>query len=356
MSISRGLAALILFLSTTLSANYLYKDEVVFLDSVTQEINTIGKELHEKTGINLYSVILKKIPDDINITEYEKNILLEVEKPAVLLILSQSDKEVDISTSTEALFNLFDKPQILSPTPNTGTILPILRDKAKSESEVQNVGRAIKSAYIDLASQIAKSKNIALDSTPEFVDYLYKDEVIFLEYVNTEVNAIGRELYQKSGISLYVAVLKELPEGMSIVDYEKESIKELPKPAILLVISEFDKQIDIIARPQALYKLFDKNQVLSPMPNSGTILPILTMKAKGTPLSQKFGAAIQNGYTDLADQIATSKNIELDTIPGNANKEVFMVLRILFYGMIVYALYLYIKRKYLLRKMKNERP
>jgi hypothetical protein len=354
LSISRGLAALIIFFTTTLSANYLYKDEVVFLDSVTNEINTIGKELHVKTGINLYSIILKNTPNDINITEYEKNILQEVEKPAVLLILSQSDKEVDISTSSKELLDLFDKPQILSPTLNTGTILPILRDKSESESEAQNVARAIKSAYIDLASQMAKSKNITLESTPELVDYLYKDEVIFLEYVNTEVNAIGRELYQKSGISLYVAVLKELPEGMSIVDYEKEQIKELPKPAILLVISEFDKQIDIMARPQELYGLFDKKQILSPMPNSGTILPILTMKAKRTPLSQKFGAAIQNGYTDLAEQIATSKKIALETIPGNANKEVFMVLRVLFYGMILYALYLYLKRKYILRKKKNE--
>ena len=356
MSISRGLAALILFLSTTLSANYLYKDEVVFLDSVTKEISTIGKELHEKTGINLYSIILKKTPDDLNITEYEKNILQELEKPAVVLVLSQADKEVDIATSSLNLLALFDKPQILNPMHNVGTILPILRAKTKEMSEEKNVGMAIVSAYTDLASQIAKSKNTTLKSAPDFIDYIYKDEVIFLDYVNTEVNAIGRELHHKSGIGLYVAILKELPKGMSIVDYEKETMKKLAQPSILLVISEFDKQIDILARPQSLYELFDKDQVLSPMPNSGTILPILTMKAKGTPQSQKFGAAIQNGYTDLADQIAKSKNIHLESVPGNANKEVFMVLRILFYGMILYALYLFIKRKYILRKMKNERP
>ena len=356
MSISRGLAALTLFFATTLSASYLYKDEVVFLDSVTKEINTIGKELHEKTGINLYSMILKKTPKDENLTEYEKEILQDLEKPAVVLMLSQEEKEVDIVVSDIALEKLFDKPQILNPTLNTGSILPILRGKSKDESEAENMGRAIKSAYRDLASQIAKSKATHLQSAPELVNYLYKDEVIFLEYVNTEVNAIGRELHEKSGIGLYVAVLKELPHGMSIVDYEKEAIAKLPKPAIVLVVSEFDKQIDILARPQSLYALFDKDQVLSPMPNSGTILPILTMKAKHTPMSQKFGAAIQNGYTDLAEQIARSKDIALETVPGNANKEVFLVLRILFYAMILYALYLYIKRKYLLRKMKNERP
>ncbi|MEA1919868.1 MAG: hypothetical protein U9N52_08520, partial [Campylobacterota bacterium] len=223
-------------------------------------------------------------------------------------------------------------------------------------SEAENVGNAVKSAYIDLAGQIAKSKDIRLKSTPEFVSYIHKDEVVFLDYVNTEVNAIGKELKEKSGIGLYVVALKELPVGMSIVDYEKKIMQELQEPAVLLVLSEFDKQIDIMARPQELYNLFDKDQVLSPMPNSGTILPILTMKAKDATTAEKFGAAIQNGYTDLADQIATSKNIELTTVPGNANKEVFMVLRIVFYGMILYALYLFIKRKYVMRKRNNERP
>jgi hypothetical protein len=195
---------------------------------------------------------------------------------------------------------------------------------------------------------------IFLFSTSLFANYLYKDEVVFLDYVNEDINTIGKELHEKTGIGLYVAVIKELPKNTTIVEYEKELIKELPQPAILLTLSEYDKQIDILARPQELYDLFDKSQVLSPMPNSGTILPILTMKAKKATIAEKFGAAIQNGYTDIADQIAQNKKVELKSIPGNANKEVFMVLRILFYGFILYALYLFIKRKYVMRKRKNE--
>lgn len=191
-------------------------------------------------------------------------------------------------------------------------------------------------------------------STALSANYLYKDEVVFLDYVTQDINKIGKELQEKTGIGVYVVVLKELPEGMHIVDYEKQIMPELKEPAIVLALSELDKKIDIFARPKSLYKLIDKEQILSPMPNSGTILPILTMKAKKATTAEKFGAAIQNGYTDIAEQIADSKHVKLVSAPGNANKEVFLVLRIIFYGFLLYALYLFIKRKYIIRKRKNE--
>jgi hypothetical protein len=183
-----------------------------------------------------------------------------------------------------------------------------------------------------------------------FGSYFYKDEVVFLDYVYHDIDTIGKELQEKTGIGLYVVALKELPKNTSIVQMEKELMHDLKEPAIVLAISEYDKQIDILARPKELYKLFDKDQVLSPFPNSGTILPILTMKAKDATVAQKFGAAIQNGYTDMAEQIADSKGVNLKSIPGNANKEVFNVLRVLFYGFILYALFLFIRKRYVQKK------
>ncbi len=183
-----------------------------------------------------------------------------------------------------------------------------------------------------------------------FGSYFYKDEVVFLDYVYHDIDTIGKELQEKTGIGLYVVALKELPKNTSIVQMEKELMHDLKEPAIVLAISEYDKQIDILARPKELYELFDKDQVLSPFPNSGTILPILTMKAKDATVAQKFGAAIQNGYTDMAEQIADSKGVNLKSIPGNANKEVFNVLRVLFYGFILYALFLFIRKRYVQKK------
>ncbi len=191
---------------------------------------------------------------------------------------------------------------------------------------------------------------ILLYSSILYAGHMHRDEVIFIDSVNQELDKIGKELQEKTGIGLYAVVLKELPEGMSIVDYEKVIMQELAEPAVVLMLSENDKQIDILARPIELYEAFDKSQILSPFPNSGTILPILTMKAKKATTAEKFAAAVQNGYTDIAEQIADAKNVELESIPGNSNKEVFNVLRVFFYGFILYALFLFIRGKYIRRK------
>ncbi|MBN2895990.1 MAG: 3-dehydroquinate dehydratase [Campylobacterales bacterium] len=194
---------------------------------------------------------------------------------------------------------------------------------------------------------------ILLYSSILYAGFIHRDEVIFIDSVTQEVDKIGKELQEKTGIGLYVVVLKELPEKMSIVDYEKVVMQELPQPAVVLMLSELDKQIDILARPVELYETFDKKQILSPFPSSGTILPILTMKSKKATTSEKFAAAVQNGYTDIAEQIADAKNVTLESIPGNSNKEVFNVLRILFYGFILYALFLFIRGQYAKRKRQQ---
>lgn len=190
--------------------------------------------------------------------------------------------------------------------------------------------------------------------TPLTAEYLYKDEVVFIESFEHDIDVIGKELREKTGVGLYVAVIKELDANQTMADFENKILDQVKEPAVLLTLSEFDKQIDIMARPASLYKDFDKEQVLSPFPNSGTILPILTMKAKKATVSEKFAAAIQNGYTDIAEQIADSKGIVLEHAVGSSNKTIINILRLVFYGMIAYGLFLYARRKYFTKKRGHE--
>ena len=76
------------------------------------------------------------------------------------------------------------------------------------------------------------------------------------------------------------------------------------------------------------------------MPWRGTILPILSSK-KG----DYFSAAMLNGYADLVEQIAQSKNIELKEAVGSSNKKTFGLLKIIFYGVIFWAAAVIISRK-----------
>jgi len=212
-----------------------------------------------------------------------------------------------------------------------------------------------------------------LFNTSLFAQYLYKDELIFNPAFNAEVEKLGSELYQKTGISLRLVMLKELPKGISIVDYEKELIKDFNSPTILLTFSEMDSKVDIYANQRSLYEYFDKKQVLSPvsspvqafiiallnmdfsdMSSGGTILPLLAQKAKEGELLGKYSGSMFNGYADIAEQIAANKGVVLENAVGNANQTSIFLVKVLFYGFIVYGIFLYIKRKLYIRREKNE--
>lgn len=203
--------------------------------------------------------------------------------------------------------------------------------------------------------------------------YLYKDEVIFNPAFNHSIDTLGAELYEKTGISLKLLMLKELPHGVNIVAYEKELMKEFSEPTILLTFSEMDSQVDILASPSSLYKYFDKKQVLSPisspvqafvigllnfdfsdMTSGGTILPLLSQKSKKGEVLGKYSGSMFNGYADIAEQIALSKNIVLENAVGNANQNSIFAVKVIFYGTVLVAIIMYIRRKIYYARNKSE--
>ena len=215
--------------------------------------------------------------------------------------------------------------------------------------------------------------------TQLLAEYLYKDEIISNPRFTKQVDILGTELYDKTGISLRLIMLKELPSGLSIAEYEKELLKDFEKPTVLLTFSEMNSKVDLIANDKSLYKYFNKKQVLSPVASTaqafamavifarswddfnemrgdsgGTILPLLANKAKAGEVLGKYSAAMFNGYYDVAQQIAASKNVSLKNASANANKNMFLFFKIIFYGFLLYALYLYIKNRKAMKRKLDE--
>jgi len=210
-------------------------------------------------------------------------------------------------------------------------------------------------------------------------EYLYKDEVIFNPAFKGEVEKLGSELYDKTGISLRLIMLKELPNEMGIVEYERELLKTFSTPTILLTFSEMNSKVDILVNDASLYEYFDKKQVLSPVASpvqaftmalfysdsfsrfgdiassyGGTIIPLLAGKAKKGEVLGKYSASMFNGYADIAEQIADSKGIVLENAVGNSNQNSILFVKVLFYGFIVYAIFMYIKRRLYARRKRLE--
>ena len=174
-------------------------------------------------------------------------------------------------------------------------------------------------------------------------------------------------------------MLRDLDENQTTADFEKTLAPLLKQPFVLLTFVENRHEVDIFARPQSLYKDFDRKQVLSPSATftgalvsaimfgrswadykellssyGGTILPVLAEKTKGTDTVKKYSVAMFNGYEDVSAQIADSKGVKLKSAAGSGSKIFLDVLRLLFYGMILYALIIYIRNKLRKRKKSHE--
>ena len=209
-------------------------------------------------------------------------------------------------------------------------------------------------------------------------EYLYKDEVLKNPNFRISINKLGKELYDKTGVKLRLVSIKRFEGYKTILEYEKDLIKEFNEPTVLLTFSELDKKVDIYASDKSLYKYFDRGQVLSPAASpmqafaialtnansfksffaflgdyGGTILPLIGLKAKEETLG-KYTAALYNGYVDIAEQIAKSKGISLENEAGNTNKYGILALKIFFYGIIFFAMIQYIRRVLYRRKHQDE--
>ncbi|WP_457747531.1 3-dehydroquinate dehydratase [Sulfurimonas sp.] len=212
-----------------------------------------------------------------------------------------------------------------------------------------------------------------------FAEYLYKDEVVHRPKFAKEVEKLGDELHQKTGIALRLIMLRELPSKMSMAQYEQEILSKFKEPTIVLIFSEMDKEVDLMANDSSLYKYFNKKQVLSPVASpvqafimavvygdswehfnqlrtdyGGTILPLLAGKAKNEQIVGKYAGSMFNGYIDIAHQIATSKGVTLVNDPGDANAETIFYVKLFFYGFVLYGIVMYIRRKLYIRRQKRE--
>ena len=209
--------------------------------------------------------------------------------------------------------------------------------------------------------------------------FLYKDDVVHNDRFAEQIEIYGQELFDKTGVSLYLVMVKDLEQNQSTADFEKSLVSELREPFVVLTFVEMRKKVDILARPTSLYEDFDKKKTLSPnatfaaavisavmfgrswddykemLSNAGgTILPILGEKAKGAEIVKKYSVAMYNGYADLADQIAATHDVKLKNTAGEGGKIFLDFLRLVFYGIILYALIIYIRSKLRKRKMHDE--
>jgi hypothetical protein len=158
-----------------------------------------------------------------------------------------------------------------------------------------------------------------------------------------KINEIGTEVETKTGVKIYLFVkenygiddsltMKEKFEKIKI--YENQLLHNLNTPYVLITMSLDQTHLNLFTSPE-LDSIIDKNEILNDY-----IIPLLASKDKNK-LFSKVSAALLNGYAQIGDEIAASKNIKLESSIGSGGKTFGTIWKVFMYFFIVTGLVAY---------------
>lgn len=152
-----AVALFFLTLSSALANTVLINEDIVGKLAI-QKISLLGRELRDKTGVNLYLMAVEDL-DGKTMDQFIKENKFEIQNPYAILFLAKNDHQVNIITS-DNVDSMFDKDKTLSPYPWSGTILPLLAIK---KDNADKYTAAMLNGYADIAEQIANYHHVTLE-------------------------------------------------------------------------------------------------------------------------------------------------------------------------------------------------
>lgn len=156
------------------------------------------------------------------------------------------------------------------------------------------------------------------------------------------------ELKQKTGISGYlIATNDALPRGTSIVDYAKKFEANLNKPYIIFIFAPHNQRIGIIPSSPELSNLYNEADV------KDTAIDVVRDEYDGNSVEDKYNVAVVQAFSELADQVAKSKGVQLTTTIPNETQWIVNFLRVFIYAGAIAVFWIFIGRP-ILRRMKSE--
>ena len=92
--------------------------------------------------------------------------------------------------------------------------------------------------------------------------------------------------------------------------------------AVITAKAETTGRVALITSSKELAKLYDKSDVMD------ATIDVVAVQDKNTK-EDKYNIGIVQGFSELADQIASSKNVEMTTTLPNETKIIITVLRVI---------------------------
>ena len=173
--------------------------------------------------------------------------------------------------------------------------------------------------------------------------FILNDDKLIDDRAKEKINQIGDEVKSKLGVNIYIYAKSNLGLDENIKTKEKiefirsnenQLVSTLEQPYVLLTIAVEETHVNLLFS-ESLKEVLDKNDILD-----GYVVPLLASNDKNT-LFAKVSAATLNGYAAIADKIADSKDMKLESSIGNAGKVSSTIWRVVMYTLIVLGLLAY---------------
>lgn len=174
------------------------------------------------------------------------------------------------------------------------------------------------------------------------ISFVSDDTKLILPKTITKINQIGKELKDKTQVSIYISVSQKALDP-KIKAHSKKIANKIDKfylsQSILISLALDIQKIAIIS---SLPKkdAFDSDIILNDY-----IIPFLVGHDKNS-VQSKYSAGLLNGYSQLAEDIAEKRNITLENTIKNGSKDVFDAIRIFVYIAIALLFGLILYRKF----------
>lgn len=137
------------------------------------------------------------------------------------------------------------------------------------------------------------------------------------------IEEIGDELSDKTGIHLYVLATNEkFPKEMNLIKYSRKFDSNLSKPYVILFFAPHNKRVGLIPSSKNIGSMYDPESV-----KDATIDVVATNDSNTK--KDKYNIGIVQGYSELADQIAGSKHVEMAKTLPNETRNIIAVLKYL---------------------------
>jgi len=174
---------------------------------------------------------------------------------------------------------------------------------------------------------------------------ILKDDFISPQAVQI-VTDIITEVEQKLNVHIYLISSNEkLPPKANLFEYTKSYESNLSKPYAILVFIPRSQRVGLIPSSKELSQYYDASEVKSALID-------VVASADQNKLEDKYNIGIVQGVSELADQIAKHKGVELTKTIPNDTKEMISIFQYVVYVGTALVFWIFMFRP-LLRRFKN---